>query len=501
MSASPLKIECADKLGVLITTLKRIKILVGSRASTKSTFVADYVLSRINMGERWCCAREMLASIDESVHSMLADEIERCNFGGFTVGKTEINHKTGGRAFYRGLARNITSLKGINAHGLWVEEAETLSHHTLKILTASIRVSAKDVQQAKKDGVDTVTPEIWMTMNRGASKDPIAQRFLKRAEKELERCGYYEDDMVMIVQINYDENPWFASSGLEQERLDDLEHLSSAEYEHKWKGAYSDSVEGAIIKTHWFDACVDAHKIPKLQKIFKPHGAVIASHDPSDTGKDAKGFALRHGSVIKKVLSKSTGEIDAGCDWATDMAVQHNANWFIWDGDGMGAGLKRQIAIAFQGVGIKYHMFRGSLSGVGQDNAKKIYQPQYGDEDTKPKTFAETFRNNRAQYYTFLASRCYNTYRCVVKGEYVDPDTMISFDSEGIENLPGLRSEICRIPKKDNGQGLIQIMNKKEMKLLGIDSPNMSDAVMMCLFAPKVNVVMEPLDYPPMSIV
>ena len=63
-----------------------------------------------------------------------------------------------------------------------------------------------------------------------------------------------------------------------------------------------------------------------------------------------------------------------------------------------------------------------------------------------------------------LADRCYNTYRCVVKGEYVDPSEMISFDSDGIESIPALRSELCRIPRKNNGNGLQQIMNKQEMK-------------------------------------
>ncbi|MCK4816364.1 PBSX family phage terminase large subunit, partial [bacterium] len=185
----------------------------------------------------------------------------------------------------------------------------------------------------------------------------------------------------------------------------------------------------------------------------------------------------------------------------TGLAHNQDVDWFIWDGDGMGTGLKRQVSLAFAGTKTKYHMFRGSLSGKGQDHADKVYMPQHGDDDTKPKTYAETFKNNRAQYYTELARRCYNTYLCVVKGKYIDPDDMISFDSDGIDNLAGLRSEICRIPKKDNGNGLIQIMNKKEMKALDIDSPNESDSVMMSLFMPVAEVIMSPLNYPPVNIV
>lgn len=501
-NSAALKIECVDKLGVLLIKPKRIKILVGGRASTKSTFVADYVLSKVSAGERWCCAREIQNTIEDSVHVLLSDEIDRCGFNGFTVLGTEITHVSGGRAFYKGLSRNVTSLKGLNCQGLWIEEGEGLSAATIKVLTASIRVSAKDAQKARELGLGIIVPEIWITMNRGASKDPIAQKFLKRAEKELDRCGYYEDDMMIVIQINYDENPWFLESGLEGERLDDKEYMDDAEYDHKWGGAYSDSVEGAIIKPAWFDAAVDAHKIDKLQNIFEPHGAVIAAHDPSDTGEDAKGFVIRHGSIIKLVKAKDTGEIDEGCDWATGLAIQNYADWFVWDGDGMGTGLKRQVSTAFAGTVIKYHMFRGSLSGKRQDNAEKIYQPQYGDEHTKPKTYMDTFKNNRSQFYSMLATRFYNTYRCVIKGEYVNPDEMISIDSKGVDNLVGLRSEVCRIPQKDNANGLIQIMSKKEMKLLGIDSPNESDALMMSLFVPPVAPPpMAPLKYPPVNVI
>lgn len=498
-------IEYVENLHPIFTIPKRIKIIVGGRGSTKSTGVADYVAANMTIGKLWCCAREHQNSIEESVHRTILDEISRLEIPGFTDTKTSIDHTSGGRAFYRGLARNITSLKSTlsGIDGLWIEEGEDLSDNTLRVLTASVRLNATDTQR-KMAGEDVKMPEIVITMNRGAKNGAVATKWLARAEKELERCGYYEDDLIMVVEMNYTDMPedWFKLSGLEEERLDDFDKLSRAQYDHKWHGKYLDTVDDAIIQPEWFDACVDAHKIERLVNVFSPHGAVIASHDPSDEGKDAKGFALRHGSIVKIVKSKDTGEVDEGCDWATGLAIQNNADWFVWDGDGMGAGLKRQVSTAFAGTAIKYHMFRGSLSGIGQDNAKQVYMPQYGDdEQASPKTYAETFKNNRAQYYTELANRCYNTYRCVVKGEYVDPDEMISFDSDGIDNLSGLRSEMCRIPKKDNPNGLIQIMNKKEMKSLDIDSPNDADSVMMGLFKPKVKAVMEPLNYQKMSIV
>lgn len=503
---SQINVEYVQNLHPIFTIPKRIKIIVGGRGSTKSTGVADYVAAKVSAGELWCCARENQNSIEESVHRTILDEISRLSIGGFEDTKTSITHlPTGGRTFYRGLARNITSLKSTlsGVDGLWIEEGEDISENTLRVLTASVRLNAKDSERLIA-GEDVKMPEIIITMNRGGRTGAVAKKWLARAEFELKRCGYYEDDTIMVVQMNYTDMPrkWFEASGLEQERLDDRDMLSRAAYDHKWMGAYLDEVDNSIIKPEWFDAAIDAHKLDRLKQVFKPHGMRIASLDPMDDGNDAHGYALRHGSIIERIMCKDRGEIDVGCDWATDNAIIDKADWFTWDGDGIGTGLKRQVSDAFAGKHTKFHMFRGSLSGSGQDNAEKIYEKVEGDsEEKKPKTYAETFRNNRAQYYIKLARLFYNTYRCVVRGEYVAPEDMISLDSDGIEDLERLRSELCRIPRKDNNNGLEQIMGKVDMKRLGIASPNMADAIMMTLWGPKPETNWGKINYPKRSIV
>ena len=334
-------------------------------------------------------------------------------------------------------------------------------------------------------------------MNRGARTGAVAQKWLSRAEPELKRCGYYEDDLMMVVQMNYTDMPksWFEASGLEQERLDDRDKLSQAAYDHKWHGDYLDEVANSIIKPEWFDACVDAHKIERLKAVFKPTGAVKAAHDPFDGGGDAGGYACMHGSIIRRVMAKHTGEIDETCDWATGLAKEDGVDWFTWDGDGGGGGLKRQVSDAFKGTRTDYQMFRGSLSGKGQDNAEKMYESESGDGAKKSKAYSDTFLNNRAQYYYLLSQRMYKTYKCVVRGEYIDPDEMISFESEGLEDQDGLRSELCRVPKIPNSKGLIQLMSKKDMKSNDIQSPNMGDSVMMVIFTPKAKVVAKKINF------
>lgn len=467
-----MRIKCAKKLGVLLGTPKRVKILVGGRGSTKSTFVADYVLSCMSQGQLWCCSREFQNSIDESVHRLLADEIDRLGFGGFDVLSAGISHASGGRNFYRGLARNITAVKSMlsGVDGLWIEEGESLSDSTLRVLTASVRLSAADAER-KIAGADVRMPEIWVTMNRGSINDPIARKWLKRAEPDLERCGYYEDETVMVVEVNYTDIPksWFEASGLEQERADDLANLSRAQYDHKWHGKYLEVVENAIILPEWFDACIDAHKVLG----FQPLGQERMAYDPADCGDD-KAFAYVHGSVVLDVRSTSSGDVTTATEWATWTAGDRKPDVFTWDADGMGMGLKKQIYDALDGKRMTIEAFRGS---EGADDPDVIYQ-RVENEVKTPKTNKETFANKRAQYYWVLRDKMLKTYKAVTAGRMCAPEDLISFSSE-IEDLPALKAELCRIPRKPAGR--IQLLSKPEMKRLEIPSPNRADAVMMCM--------------------
>lgn len=476
MSARQIDIEYVSKLHPVYTKAKRIKIVVGGRGSTKSTGVADYVDGQISCGALWCCAREHMNSIEESVHRTMLDEIERLELPGFESTKNSITHISGGRAFYKGLARNITSLKSTltGVDGLWIEEGEDLSDNTLRVLTACVRLNATDTQRAIA-GEDVKMPEIIITMNRGASSGAVAKKWLARAEPDLQKCGYYEDDLLMVVEMNYTDMPpeWFLQSGLETERLDDYECLTRPQYDHKWLGHYLDTVDNAIIPTEWFDASIDAH----VKLGFDPKGMKVVSHDPSDKGPDDKGLCYRHGSVILDCQDKSGLDVNEGCDWALDYAIDVQADCYIWDCDGLGAALRKQTLDGIAGKKMDHVEFKGSK---GVDNPKQTYQAVNSHVDKQAKNNEETFKNRRAQYYWMLRDRFYNTYLAVEKGKYIDPDEMISLSSE-IPNMSALRAEVCRIPRKPNGAGLIQIMSKEEMarQKPPIPSPNMADSLMM----------------------
>lgn len=459
------------KLQRLISTPKRFKVVIGGRGGAKSNTIADILLMKSQTeAAKIGCFREYQNSIEDSVHSLLKNEITRLSIPGFKIGKSAIDNNFGGGFRFKGLSRAIDSVKSMDGFKyFWVEEGQFLSGDSIKILTPTVRVEGG---------------EIWFTGNPMSSADPFSQRFIVPFQAELEKNGFYEDDMHLIIMINYMDNPWFPDV-LEKERQYDYETMDRALYDHVWRGAFNDTVENSIIRAEWFDACIDAH----LKLGFPARGAKIVAHDPSDLGPDDKGLAMRHGSVVMEACSRAFGDVNEGCDWATDYAIEHGADLFTWDGDGMGVSLKRQVKSSFAGKKLDHIMFRGSN---GAENPDDIYEDSdiLVTDENKRMTNQQTFKNRRAQYYWRLRDRVYNTY-LASKGHYKDPDAMISFSSD-IKDLQLVRSEVCRIPRKPNGNGLIQIMTKEEMKrLLKIQSPNVADAVMMlmCEPAPTSNLV------------
>jgi phage terminase large subunit len=474
-------IQINRKLERFLTTPKPIKVAIGGRGSGKSIGFGDiFTMKMATEGADIYCLREFQESLSDSVHRVFKESIEeRLCLDGWDVQENKVRAPSGAVTVYKGAARNTNNIQSAQGYKYsWFEEAHTASKESLDKLLPTI---------LRNPGA-----ECWFSANPQSSADAFSQRFIVPYQTQLDRDGFYEDELHLIIVVNHTDNPWWNE---EQEALRrwDYENKPRTEYDWIWEGKFNDSVENALIKPEWFDACVDAHLLPKLAKMMRPVGPRVVAHDPFDDGNDAGGYALRHGSIIEFVRSKSSGEIDETLDWAVDHAIDDAADWFVWDGDGMGTGLKRHVQLSFDGTKIKYHMFRGSVSGMGQDNADSVYMRNESRESNEAlssaKTYRETFKNNRAQYYTMLKDRMYATYRCVVRGEYVDPDEMLSLNSDGIENIVSLRAQLCRLPVKPNGNGLIQLWDKATMKdRFKIASPNEADSIMMCMYSPTETV-------------
>lgn len=452
------------KLLPFLTKPQPIKIAIGGRGSGKSLGIGDMLAFEMETkGYDVYCLREFQDSVTDSVHRVFVSSIEeRLCLPGWDIQKNSVIAPNGAETKYKGANRNPDAIQGAQYYlRSWFEEAHRASQASIDKLLPTI---------LRNPGA-----QCWFSANPQSSGDPFSQRFIVPYQKELEAQGYYEDDMHYIVVVNWRDNPWW-SDEQEQLRAWDYAHQTRAKYDWIWEGKFLDTVDDAIIQPEWFDACVDAHT--KLG--WKVTGRKVVSHDPSDLGSDAKGLAYRYGSVFYDVQQREFGDVADGCDWSTSYAIQHGVQDYIWDGDGMGIGLRRQVADNLKGQKIDQHIFRGS---EGAARPEALYEP-IDDNAAQSRSNKDTFKNKRSQFYIALRDRMYKTYRAVDKGEYQDPDEMISFSSD-IEDLQALRAELCRIPQKHNSNGKIQIMSKDDMKrLLEIESPNMADAVMMSLAIP-----------------
>ena len=460
----------------VLTTKARVIVIIGGRGSAKSESVGSLLIHKAQV-ERAdvLCGREFQNSIDESVHKLLKEMIEeRLKVADdFNITDKKIDCSTGGGFRFRGFNRNPEAVKSAQGFKFsWIEEAQSISQKTIDDLLPTIRSSGS---------------KLFFTANPQSSTDPFSKRFITPYHRHLLTEGFYEDDMHLIIFMNWRDNPWFTEE-LEQQRQWDYNNLTRSKYDWIWEGMFNDGVEDALIQPEWFDACIDAH----IKLGIEPKGIRMASHDPSDEGSDSKGYAMRHGSVLMRVCEKTTGNVNDGCDWATELALGDEIDGFTWDCDGMGIALQRQVSKAFHGKHTKVAMFKGSEEVDRPDAVFESLDPETNAPVQGNRKNKDALRNKRAQYYYELRKRILNTYNAVVKDQYIDPDQMLCINSDTIDPgiLQKLRSEVCRMPIKPNAAGLFELYTKKDMKTkFKVDSPNLADSVMMLTrqpFSPTV---------------
>lgn len=443
------------KLVPFLTKPQPIKVAYGGRGSGKSLGLGDLLTFKMDTeGADIYCLREFQLSISDSVHKVFTGSIEdRLKLDNWSILEKYVQAPNGARTTYRGANRNPDAMQSAQGYLYsWFEEAHRASKASLdKLLPTIIRNPGA---------------QCWFSANPQSSNDAFSQRFLVPYLDVLERDGVYEDDLHYIVRVNWRDNPWW-NAEQEQLRQWDFNNRPRAEYDWIWEGAFMDTVEDAIILPEWFDAAVGL-----AQKLnIKPTGSIVVSHDPADLGGDNKAYVMRHGSIIIDADETQEMDVNDACDWALDRAIEANADAFVYDGDGLGASLRRQVITALTGKNCEIVIHKG---GESPKWPGKVYQGERIAGQDANKTNQETFKNKRAQAYWLLRDRFYNAYKAF-HGAYIDPNELICINPD-IKCLRKMRAEICRVPRVPNGNGLIQIMDKKKMKSLGIPSPGLADS-------------------------
>lgn len=218
---SVIRVEVPRKLKPLLYP-KRYKGAYGGRGGAKSHFFAEQIIIRaFTQPTRIVCIREVQNSIKDSVKQLLQDKIAKFGLEAFfEVLETEIRGPRGSIIVFKGMqsynASNIKSLEGYDI--AWVEEAQTLSQHSLDLLRPTLR----------KEG-----SEIWFSWNPRFKTDPVDQFFRKNPPEDA-----------ISVMVNWYDNPWFPEV-LRKEMEHDFA-TDEDKAEHIWNGAYGSS-QGAIL--------------------------------------------------------------------------------------------------------------------------------------------------------------------------------------------------------------------------------------------------------------
>jgi hypothetical protein len=275
----------------------RYKAFHGGRGSAKSWTVGrGLLIEGVMKPLRIVGAREIQKSIAQSVKTLLDDQIAAMGLQDFyTIFRDRITGANGTSFQFTGLSDltndQIKSFEGVDR--FWVEEAQTLSQHSLEILRPTIR----------KPG-----SQLLFTWNPRDASDAVDMYFR----------GENPPPSSLIVQVNYNDNPFFPPA-LEEERKHDYE-FNSDRYGHIWLGEYEPTVQGAIWSKQVLNACrVKEH--PVLTRIIV---AVDPSVSDSQTSDDNGIMVVGLGDNNRAYLLE-----DASCDggpmtWASRAVAVHD---------------------------------------------------------------------------------------------------------------------------------------------------------------------------------
>lgn len=225
------QLQIPAKLAPLFTAAdKRYRCSHGGRGSAKTrTFAlmtAVKAYQAANNGESGVilCAREFMNSLEESSMEEVKQAIRSVPWlaANFDIGEKYIRTVDRNVSYvFCGLRHNLDSVKSKARILLcWVDEAETVSETAWQKLDPTVREN---------------NSEIWITWNPEKDGSATDKRFRKQPD----------DDMI-VVEMNYTDNPWFPDV-LEKVRRRDRKNLDDQTYAWIWEGAYLENSDKQVL--------------------------------------------------------------------------------------------------------------------------------------------------------------------------------------------------------------------------------------------------------------
>lgn len=204
----------------------RYRVAYGGRGSAKSwQFARALLVHGLSQPLRILCAREYQASIRDSVHRVLADQVALLGLSDFyAVQESAILGANGTEFLFKGLRRDIAQIKSTEGIDVcWVEEAEAVSDSSWRTLIPTVR----------KPG-----SEIWVSFNPALADDPTYVRFVAQPPERS-----------VVRKVSYTDNPWFPD--VLREEADALRRNDPEAYAHVWGGEPWARTDAQVLAGKW----------------------------------------------------------------------------------------------------------------------------------------------------------------------------------------------------------------------------------------------------------
>ena len=235
---------------------------------------------------------------------------------------------------------------------------------------------------------------------------------------------------------------------------------------------YASSVKGLLIEPKWFKAAIGAAQRLGIEVSGKTYVALDVGD--SEDG-DPWGLTARKG--IELIHASEWASADPGESTKTALGIvkRHDATDFLYDGIGVGAGVKAEVnrMLAEESPRKRWPKNCTVAAWIASSTCLRPNSRMIPSDPLSMKN-KDYFPNLKAQGCWELRRRFEKTYNAIEKGEKFDPDELISI-SPDLENIHEVERQICQPTFKENGAGKL-VINKKPNNA---KSPGMFDAAMM----------------------
>jgi phage terminase large subunit len=205
--------------------------LWGGRGAGKSRSIATALVLQAAEGHRRVlCAREIQKSIKDSVKRLLDDQIAQCGLSHlFDSTEAEIRGPNDSLFIFSGLRNNATAIKSFEGlTDAWVEEAQAVSQGSIDTLLPTVRTPGSRL--------------LW-SWNPDLETDPVDVLF---------RSPEGPPPRSVVMNVNYDRNPWFPDDlreAMEWDRAHDID-----KFNHIWGGEYRRNSEARVFRNWHVEA-------------------------------------------------------------------------------------------------------------------------------------------------------------------------------------------------------------------------------------------------------